>query len=216
MKTSSVKHPMSEEKETPKSAMEIELTLIEDDVERISDKISNLREEEHGPISEALRADWKRIKIMLENVARSLKTIEDTKLNASKLLEDVDSACHYLKEEMLSHVPSWTVPCEPSISVEEKKDFSHYADHLYEYIQYLGSLKDGNADKLRKFSVYVYGLRKDLNYAVKMCRRDYFGENFWADCIHVRGETHDLEMKVDDIVARYLNQKVEEERASSD
>jgi hypothetical protein len=203
---------LQENQRKRKTAMEIELNLLWEDLDNLMDKIICLREKE--TLYSPLNAEWETLKRRYINLFESFKFVEENRNYALRQLSIVANDVKLLKQEMTSHMASWAIPQEPLISDEKtKQDFSHYADFLFEYIQYLTSLKETHSEKLQKYSSNLYGLRKDLKSAVRVYRKEVVGETFWGECVSLREAIHNFEMKVEDIFARQYNGEMKQEPA---
>jgi len=201
-----------EERKRKSNAMEVELNLLWEDLDDAMDKIIRLKEDDCQTLYGPLNSEWEGIKRRYHNLFETFKYVEENKSYALRQLSTIANDVKLLKQEMTSHVPSWAIPQEPLICDEKtKQDFSHYADFLFEYIQYLTSLKETHSEKLQKYSSNLYGLRKDLKSAVRVFRREVVGENFWGECVTLREVIHNFQTKVDDITERHFSGTTKEE-----
>jgi hypothetical protein len=195
--------------------MEVELTLINEIMEKIFDKVDSMKEEPCKAFV-ALRNQCQDLQKEFDSLAHDVTFKDDMEKRSMQELTKVDNDCVKIKEDIVTVVPSWGVPQEPLPDDEVKSDFSHYADHLSERVEYLMGLHQAYPDRIFNYATHLYGLRKRIDDAVQFYRHSSTKENFYAYAALFRNKLHNFGTRVDDICERYLESKSEKGEDSVD
>lgn len=188
--------------------MEEEIRCLNIKLRDVADKVSGLDDAEGGDeekrlIYLVLREECVGVQ---DELGRAMEIYQDRnkhEVYVKDQLCGIEERCRKLKLEMTSLVPSWLVPLAPIASEEIRNDFSHHADYLYGYIQYLMCLNGRFSERFGKYTCQLYGIRNDLEHAVAGYRRDVYGENFWECCLSARNKLKKFELKFSDVVEGY-------------
>ena len=191
--------------------MEVELTLTNGILEDLEKKVTRMKK---GPckLFSNMRRETEILRSEFDALAKELEFKDDIEKRAMDQLKRVDKDCAKLKGEMECEVPSWSFPQEPLADDEAKLDFSHYADYLSEYVQYLFGLKFAScSEHFFRYGTYLYGLRKDIDDAVKYYRHNSSSESFWERSVRFRNKLYFFGRKIDDVCKTYYKNKAERE-----
>jgi len=195
--------------------MEVELTLINEILEGLTEKVTRMKNEPCKLFS-VLRREAENLKSEFDNLAREVAFRDDIEKRAMDQLKRVDKDCVKLKEEMASEIPSWSLPQEPWGDDEAKLNFSHYADYLSECVQYLLGLKFACSEQIFHYGTHLYGLRRDIDDAVKFYRHNSSSESFWESTVRMRNKLYFFGLKIDDVCGTYFESKSEKEKDLAD
>lgn len=183
------------------NSMEVELTLVEEILEGISERIQRAKGNSNK-IYRVLAAERDAVKAEFDDLAREVECKDQLENRAMEELKGVHKSCKQLAAEMTCVMQSWAIPQEPLADEETASDFSHFADYLCEYIQYLMGIRQAHAERLFNYASHLYGLRTDVENAVKYYRNSTAKGNFWGSAIRFRNRLENFKDKVDDICDR--------------
>jgi len=186
--------------------MEVEITFLTDKIEESFNKINCWRDQPY-PFYYTLRSDYDKLYQAYQTILEEDRDHSRTKAYSFSSMLSLHKELKGLKEEMHEKIPSWCIPQEPVHLSEDLLDPAHFADFLYEFVQYLLALKEHFPEVLEEHTSTLYEIRKKIKRLIENRRDDFTLEQFWQKCIVLRKDMHEYDTKLQDLVRRYVEKK---------
>lgn len=189
--------------------MEVELNFVEELLDGQTEKLTCIKgKEECGLIYESLSEELDKLHREYEKLIVTYESDESFCEYQVRRLRLVQANCKHLQIDMISLLPSWSLPQEPILSKEDEQDFIHLAEWLFGYIGYLVCLINIRPQEMSsKFGNRLHGLKRELSEIFKLNRYKMVNGDLLKASSELRDKIHEFDVKSTDVLERYLKEQ---------
>ena len=195
-------------KKKRKKKMEIELNFVDELLEGQAEKLKCVEgRDDCASIYESLKEELDKLYREFERLIVTHESNESFREYHMRRLRLMEANCRYLQTDMISLLPSWSLPQEPILSEEDQQDFLHFAEWLYGYLGYLVCLINVRQQEMSsKFGNRLHGLKRELSEITKSNRYRILSGELLKASSELRDKIHEFDVKSTDVLERYLKE----------